>query len=505
MLTATPSVSQDGLAALNAAALSNSSPDIVADKMGLSKRKVYDRNFQKSEVIKYLVLKQKLQHISLPLIIKDGLFQKDTNQDYLVFLYKASVHEYNEGFGPSVVIKLDGDETVWKRSRNKWNSFDKIKTISDLHTNSEDIEVIWDHLHLNSFYITERMYYYLDHEKHKDKLQTLRAKLYITRLQQRTERTLLLQFIMEKIRDDKIKTKKPNKICFKKQNLLKTQSTPDDLQLPHPAKLPSTFQRQKSFLKQPKQSCTAAPPLNSKKRKRMSLSSGNTQNSDRSKLNSAQQNPLYSFPVFSPPNLNAIQYNNNNSQSNNSLLVRPLALKPQAHGYWSVQFPDSTIQTARQSNHGFYTQPLSCIHQQPQTNNDLPNMNLSLYPFYNSQITQKCPFNCSPNYAVTYPSGLPEDKNYSRATSYPASYQYHHSSSDRAELNLPSPKQISPFIDPRMTLHDPNLSSLSTKNILQMFDQESNTMLPIGALYFPSFDINQSIPVQSLHPLPPKQ
>lgn len=115
----------------------------------------------------------------------------------MVYLYIAEEHEYEEGFGPSVTVRIGNDETTWKRSRNKWNPFEKIKTVPGID-NSADFKVIWDRAHSNSFYVTERMYYYLDREKHRDKFRHLRAKLYITRLQQRAGQSFLLQFIIER-------------------------------------------------------------------------------------------------------------------------------------------------------------------------------------------------------------------------------------------------------------------------------------------------------------------
>jgi hypothetical protein len=119
----------------------------------------------------------------------------------MAFLYKAEEHEYEEGFGPSVTVRVGNDETTWKRSRNKWNPFEKIKTLPGADS-ANDFKVIWDRAHVNSFYVTERMYYYLDRDKHRDKFRNLRAKLYITRLQQRAGQTFLLQFIMDKIAEE---------------------------------------------------------------------------------------------------------------------------------------------------------------------------------------------------------------------------------------------------------------------------------------------------------------
>jgi hypothetical protein len=118
-------------------------------------------------------------------------------------LYQAEEHEYEEGFGPSVNVRIGNDETTWKRSRNKWNPFEKIKTVPGME-NGNDFKVVWDRAHSNSFYVTERMYYYLDREKHRDKFRSLRAKLYITRLLQRAGQSFLLQFIIERAQEEEL-------------------------------------------------------------------------------------------------------------------------------------------------------------------------------------------------------------------------------------------------------------------------------------------------------------
>jgi hypothetical protein len=48
---------------------------------------------------------------------------------YLCYLYEPNDEEYEEGFGPRVTVKVEGDETIWKRSRNKWNKFEKIRPV----------------------------------------------------------------------------------------------------------------------------------------------------------------------------------------------------------------------------------------------------------------------------------------------------------------------------------------------------------------------------------------
>jgi len=67
--------------------------------------------------------------IEKPFWIPDSLvFPVSGEENYFCFLYKVKdVKEYTEGFGPSVCIRVNNEETVWKRSRNKWNSFDKIR------------------------------------------------------------------------------------------------------------------------------------------------------------------------------------------------------------------------------------------------------------------------------------------------------------------------------------------------------------------------------------------
>ena len=98
---------------------------------------------------------------------------KDFLLGYSAFLYKAKDdREYDEGFGPSILVKLGVDETVWKRSRNKWNPFEKIRTIAN--PNETEFAVVWDRNKMNSYYVTEQMYYYLDKEKHREKYTDVR-------------------------------------------------------------------------------------------------------------------------------------------------------------------------------------------------------------------------------------------------------------------------------------------------------------------------------------------
>jgi hypothetical protein len=98
------------------------------------------------------------------------------------------------------VVKVNGEDTVWKRSRNKWNSFDKIRSFSNINNDRFDLYV--DSIGYNSFYVIERMYYYLDKEKHKNRYKNLRAKLYITRVNQNKDWIFLLQFITEHLAGD---------------------------------------------------------------------------------------------------------------------------------------------------------------------------------------------------------------------------------------------------------------------------------------------------------------
>jgi DNA-directed RNA polymerase subunit N (RpoN/RPB10) len=96
---------------------------------------------------------------------------------YSAFLYRPrDVREYEEGFGPSVSVRVGDDDTVWKRSRNKWNPFEKIRTIEGVQ--DSNFSIMWDRTRANSYYVTERMYYYLDKEKHKEKFSGMRGKLY---------------------------------------------------------------------------------------------------------------------------------------------------------------------------------------------------------------------------------------------------------------------------------------------------------------------------------------
>jgi len=66
---------------------------------------------------------------------------------------------------------------------NKWNPFERIKTLDGL-SNEQGFTIMWDRSKSNSYYVTERMYYYLDKDKHREKYKSIRAKLYITRLHQ---------------------------------------------------------------------------------------------------------------------------------------------------------------------------------------------------------------------------------------------------------------------------------------------------------------------------------
>jgi hypothetical protein len=161
------------------------------------KRK-FNREFQKNEVIKYLIMKdQNFVVIDKPIVVPQSLFNPPYGEEsYLSFVYKVKDQkEYMEGFGPSVYIRIDNEDTTWKRSRNKWNSFDKIRTTNQI--NNDNFDILWDQSGLNSYYVLERMYYYLDKEKHKNKFNSIRAKLYITRVHQHGDWIFLLQFITE--------------------------------------------------------------------------------------------------------------------------------------------------------------------------------------------------------------------------------------------------------------------------------------------------------------------
>lgn len=68
----------------------------------------------------------------------------------------------------------------------------------------DDFTVVRDKSKHTSYYLTERMYYYLDREKYKDKYRTIRAKLYITRVKRKGDPLFLLQFIMERLTEEEI-------------------------------------------------------------------------------------------------------------------------------------------------------------------------------------------------------------------------------------------------------------------------------------------------------------
>eukprot|EP01126_Amoeba_proteus_P062960 TRINITY_DN8628_c0_g1_i16.p1 TRINITY_DN8628_c0_g1~~TRINITY_DN8628_c0_g1_i16.p1 ORF type:complete len:646 (+),score=121.56 TRINITY_DN8628_c0_g1_i16:70-1938(+) len=169
----------------------------------------YNRDFQKMEVVKKLVKGEDCVRIVSPLQIPASFFESENG--YLCYVYDTRCDkEYQEGFGPRVVIKVGEEETVWKRSRNKWNPFEKIKAChkvwidcknySRVQQKGDDanFKITWDKNGLNSYYVTERMYYYLHKEK-SDRLDSLRAKLYITRLHQSGNKCFLLQFLMEQL------------------------------------------------------------------------------------------------------------------------------------------------------------------------------------------------------------------------------------------------------------------------------------------------------------------
>jgi len=183
------------------------------------KRK-YNREFQKNEVIKYLIMKdQIITFIDKPIVVPNSLFNPPYGEEiYMCYIYKVKDYkEYLEGFGPSVNIRIENEDTTWKRSRNKWNSFDKIRTSNQL--NNENFEIMWDQSGMNSYYVLERMYYYLDKEKHKNKFNSIRAKLYVTRVHQNKDWIFLLQFITEHLTleeqesSKRMKQKRKKTIC----------------------------------------------------------------------------------------------------------------------------------------------------------------------------------------------------------------------------------------------------------------------------------------------------
>lgn len=142
---------------------------------------------------------------------------------YLAYLYHADDKEYDEGFGPSVTVIVGGEDTTWKRSRNKWNPFEKIRTVPGME-NEEDFTVIRDKSKHASYYHTERMYYYLDRDRFKEKYRTIRAKLYITRLQRKGDPIFLLQFIMERLTEEELETQRMKEMS--KQSKTKKPSKP---------------------------------------------------------------------------------------------------------------------------------------------------------------------------------------------------------------------------------------------------------------------------------------
>jgi len=162
---------------------------------------------------------QNFSYIDKPIIVPQSLFCPPYGEEcYMCFVYKVKdLKEYTEGFGPSVNIRIDNEDTTWKRSRNKWNSFDKIRTSTQI--NNDNFEILWDQSGMNSYYVLERMYYYLDKEKHKNKFNSIRAKLYITRVHQHKDWIFLLQFITEHLTIEeqesskRLKQKRRKSIC----------------------------------------------------------------------------------------------------------------------------------------------------------------------------------------------------------------------------------------------------------------------------------------------------
>eukprot|EP01122_Echinamoeba_exundans_P004137 TRINITY_DN14150_c0_g1_i1.p1 TRINITY_DN14150_c0_g1~~TRINITY_DN14150_c0_g1_i1.p1 ORF type:complete len:477 (-),score=119.16 TRINITY_DN14150_c0_g1_i1:113-1489(-) len=170
----------------------------------VSRRTAFTKDFQRNSVVDFLILNKPLEIIQAPLCIPADLLDP-TSEGYSAFLYRPrDVREYEEGFGPSVSVRVGDDDTVWKRSRNKWNPFEKIRTIEGVQ--DSNFSIMWDRTRANSYYVTERMYYYLDKEKHKEKFSGMRGKLYITRMLQKspTDCIFLLQFIVELLSDDQM-------------------------------------------------------------------------------------------------------------------------------------------------------------------------------------------------------------------------------------------------------------------------------------------------------------
>lgn len=181
------------------------------------RQRKYNREFQKSEVVKYLVKKEPLDETTTPLSIEAQFLENDSDEGYIVYIYRANGREYEEGFGPSVSVLVDGIETAWKRSRNKWNPFEKIKTVPGME-DEDDFTVVRDKSKHTSYYLTERMYYYLDREKYKDKYRTIRAKLYITRVKRKGDPLFLLQFIMERLTEEEIECQRLKEINKQNKN-----------------------------------------------------------------------------------------------------------------------------------------------------------------------------------------------------------------------------------------------------------------------------------------------
>jgi len=73
-----------------------------------------------------------------------------SREGYLAFLYTSKEKkEYEEGFGPSVTVRVGGEDTIWKRSRNKWNPFEKIRTLDGV--DNEGFTISWVALFLLFF------------------------------------------------------------------------------------------------------------------------------------------------------------------------------------------------------------------------------------------------------------------------------------------------------------------------------------------------------------------
>eukprot|EP01127_Copromyxa_protea_P013578 TRINITY_DN3679_c0_g1_i2.p1 TRINITY_DN3679_c0_g1~~TRINITY_DN3679_c0_g1_i2.p1 ORF type:complete len:426 (-),score=85.90 TRINITY_DN3679_c0_g1_i2:355-1632(-) len=204
------------------------------------KSPTYNRSFQKKEVVKKLVKDEACAKIATPLEIPESFLSSDSG--YLCYIYDVVENkEYEEGFGPRVVVNIGSHETIWKRSRNKWNPFEKIRTVSKETENSSNFKISWDKNGLNSYYVTERMYYYLDKDKHKEKFKSIRAKLYITRMHQEGAKRFLLQFIMDKMTEAEQEQQKRIQKLKEEKRLKKQQTVRKDTKPTNLGLMPSDY------------------------------------------------------------------------------------------------------------------------------------------------------------------------------------------------------------------------------------------------------------------------